>query len=204
MLRHSIAAFLLLATCKGLKYPHYEQVFRDPATYDMLYSSASGPINETWYFNRRVNLTALVLPSQIVSYCQSGNQSAGSWAKSPYAEDLEVRVYESNQMSAAGRRLVAVGRYLGNATSGEELRVTLVAAAAADAKVNAYSSLQPQPPTMAAYNGTSGSPSYIVSVAFKNSGLYPWYLRRDLATLSPLTEINNEQGFVIGLAFVLV
>ncbi|XP_049951270.1 uncharacterized protein LOC126458347 [Schistocerca serialis cubense] len=179
MLRHSIAAFLLVAACSGDLYPRFEKVVRDPLVFDLLYSTTAGAHNESWYFDAPVNVTYFIIPTQMT-------WSSGPEANGTYVEDVELLIYEVYDRSET--YLVGNGSYSGTVSMGKTLHIPVMnITTGGELYVRQYL-------TSLGYN-------YILSFHFKTTGMYPWYMTRTFSSYSPVSSYTDVEGLAIGLTF---
>ncbi|XP_049951258.1 uncharacterized protein LOC126458336 [Schistocerca serialis cubense] len=189
MMKSLVFALVLVAAGFVAPYPRYEEVVRSPKDFDLLYSSTSGPHNETWYFASVVNLTSIIIPSQIFNFW-----SSGPWTSGSYKEEVDIYVYETVLASGSGSQtyLLASGSFNGTARFGQELDIPLRNA-----------TLNGAPPVGQYFNAYRGY-KYTVNIVFKKTGIYPWYTTRTLSTYSVVSSMTNGVGIAIGLSYTLV
>ncbi|XP_049800837.1 uncharacterized protein LOC126235922 [Schistocerca nitens] len=186
MYRWSISFLMLLATCFAEFYPLHEIAVHDPKSFDLLYSSTSGPHNESWHFAAPVKLTAVILPSQVFNF-----NSGGLWPGGTYAENLQVLVYQTQLASDAEDEvtvLVGSGSFNDSVHFGQELRIAVTTENATAIPVAEY---------VTSINGYS----YTFSIIFRSTGFYPWYNSRVLTSYSAVEESTNVAGIALGIAF---
>ncbi|XP_049776006.1 uncharacterized protein LOC126163124 [Schistocerca cancellata] len=186
MYQRSISLLMLLATCFAEFYPLHEIAVHDPKSFDVLYSSTSGPHNETWRFTLPVKLTAVILPSQVFNF-----SSGGLWPGGTYSENLQVLVYQTGLASDAEDEftlLVGSGSFNDSVQFGQELRIAVTTANGAAIPVREYET-------------SSNGYSYTFSIIFGSTGFYPWYNSRVLTAYSAVERSTNVAGIALGIAF---
>ncbi|XP_049798972.1 uncharacterized protein LOC126234330 [Schistocerca nitens] len=188
MMKSLVLNLLLAAAGSVAYYPRYAEVVRDPKDFDLLYSSTSGPINETWRFYSEAILTSIIIPSQI-TFCSSDPGTDGT-----YDEEVDLLVYEKKigRVSSEDETyLVATGSFNGTVSFGQELDIPLWNA-----------TLNSAPPVQHYFYSTGGY-EYTVNIVFKKDGIYPWYTARNLSDYSVIDSRIDGSGIAIGLTYTL-